>query len=567
MWPSCAGIGPVTRFRFAGDGGCSRGVPAANGAVGRTSDAAGAAVHHNPAGAALRDTVSHAAHRVASSATQAARLLLQPWRIGSLALLWACGESKPQACLFDPDCGTFEVCVAAQCRSGWAWKQSLLRGSKAASLSAAALGGPPKAEGRSRSSAKPAAAGGAWRGWQLHRPQRLWHDRQRGPYFVGDGTPEALWVSAARGWLLRFRLQGQHGRNRSWQLSWQERLRGEAMVAPLEWNAAEGSVLVGTLDGYLQAIAANGQEQWRLRLGAAITAPARLAPDGSWLAVADGVYALDARGMARWHVPTAGRIHAPPLVVATGKADADYRIVVVTGAGRVLCLSPDGDLLWEGTAFASAHAQPLLLRSQPGHALRSSAAQAGDARSISARRGTDQLIVANDIGGLAALDFADGSPRWHRKGQGEGRSWAIEAPGARLLHATADGRLRALSSSGELLWEDQPISRAFAPPRLFARQDAGRTPAQDAPPDAPDGRGKNAAKTVYGLLVWATGDGELLWAELEPSLRPRRMWSYAPTDGPALSAPVVDAQGELVFATTEGIWRVGGGKQTAGPPK
>src|SRR5690606_16683132 len=100
-----------------------------------------------------------------------------------------------------------------------------------------------------------------------------------------------------------------------------------------------------------------------------------------------------------------------------------------------------------------------------------------------------ELLVANQASGVFALSLADGGRRWNTRILAVGS--LAEAPGGVVLAASSREGLFGLERDGRIRWHQQLDPGSLATPLVVG------TTAFVAHSDA-------------GLMVFATGDGELL---------------------------------------------------------
>lgn len=274
----------------------------------------------------------------------------------------------------------------------------------------------------------------------------------------------------------------------------------------------------------------------RYAVGAAITGQAVVGDGGVYFAAHDGfLYALDRDLQLRFRRALGGIAFAGPVLTDSGE------LVVGSDAGRVLCFAPDGS---ERFAYDTGDAADTAVALHP----------AGFWLVAAGRR-----LHAVDPHGARRFVFEAADKIFSTP--------AIDAVG-RIYISSQDDTVRALSASGELLWEAREAADLDAGPllhggRLFVGDDTGTVHAYDAATGrrlyrrtfdgalrAPPALG--AADTllfsVYGprarLLGLDPSDGGLRFVH----------W-YGPADGPgegARSAPAVDAAGWVYVGSHDG---------------
>lgn len=305
------------------------------------------------------------------------------------------------------------------------------------------------------------------------------------------------------------------------QERWRFPTAGSITAAP--GIAGDGTIVVGSHDGIVYALSAQGMPRWQYRTGDRVWATPALVADGTAYIGSDDdhLYAVQlSDGAARWSV-TAGMCKRSGGRSPEG-ARCDVEQVTVGGDGTIYiggdaiyALRSDGKVRWR---FDPAASQPASL---------AAAALAGPLASASAPRkvhcgsapslGRDGTVYAVCQEVLYALS-PDGSKRWEFSAQGEFEAApAITEDGVVYL-GSDDRRLYALDALGQVRFAflaGAPIRTAVA---------LGRDGA------AVFGCDDNALYSVRG-------DGSLLW-------------SYRTADA-VRSSPLVDAAGSIVFGSRD----------------
>jgi outer membrane protein assembly factor BamB len=320
---------------------------------------------------------------------------------------------------------------------------------------------------------------------------------------LADGT---VYVGSSDGFL--YALAAVDGQER-----WRFDVGGAVVSAP----AVSGSaVLVASREGVLHGVArSSGRSLWRLETGDTIPLPwghegfdyihgsPALAGGVAYWGSGDGVLrALDPQtGRASWTFATGGRIRSTPAV-------SDGLLVVGSGDGLVYGLdAASGRERWQfRTEGAELHGADF------GY----------DRRQIFSSPVIDRgvVYVGSRDARLYALDALDGSELWRVE---EGSAWVVSTPtvaGERVYSArSSSGNVRAVDrATGEELWRFSAGSFVHASPVL-----AG------------------------GLLYLARGDGRLTALDAgtgEPA------WEY-PTGGGIYATPVAD-DGRVYVGSDDG---------------
>jgi len=225
--------------------------------------------------------------------------------------------------------------------------------------------------------------------------------------------------------------------------------RAGAPLAAPPGLGSDGSVVVGSVDGYLHALRGDGSFRWGYTLRGPVVGRPAMGPHGAVFAAADpnGLYALDGEGTLLWVSSVAGGVSSPAVI------DRSSKVWVATGQGTLLGFSSHGGLV----GFARIGTAPTLGPTPlPGGGVVVASAD-GKLRILggesSARRAIASSLVDLEVGrdalfllgaeGLSRLDAADGEERWSRTSV---ERLACASPA--LVVVEAQG-LRWLSSEGE----------------------------------------------------------------------------------------------------------------------
>lgn len=205
-------------------------------------------------------------------------------------------------------------------------------------------------------------------------------------------------------------------------LDWRFRAGGPIAASPIVSDV--GAVYLGTTDGYVYKLGADGRFEWSFNVRGSVTG--RLAFDRRGLvyaATAAGrVFALLPGGTSLW-------VHRGSTSIVSGVAIGRNRQVFFAGADdHVHALSPNGTARWRAPLFSPVTAGPVTTK-KGKLAAASAAGEVLFIRGVLGRRrvaagaavveplvaGPDELVYAVGAEGLLALDSA-GSVRWRRPG-------------------------------------------------------------------------------------------------------------------------------------------------------
>lgn len=201
-------------------------------------------------------------------------------------------------------------------------------------------------------------------------------------------------------------------------LVWGQVVSGTLAASPLLWgDADDGTLFVGSFDGYLRAFAArDGDLLWELPTRDHLYASPGQLSDGTLIQPsADGtVYAVDpATGALRWAFDTLDPIRSSPAI------DGQDNIYVGSGAGTLWVITAQGELAWA-----------IQLVDQDRNDLNASPAL-----------GEQGVVIAGESGEIFHVPYdacADGADSRCIQGPGE----ALPTDAATLLYTTAFGSPR-----------------------------------------------------------------------------------------------------------------------------
>lgn len=290
------------------------------------------------------------------------------------------------------------------------------------------------------------------------------------------------------------------------EIAWAYRA-GAPLAAP-PGVGADGTVALGSVDGYLHGLRPDGSFRWGFTLRGPLVGKPAMAPDGRVFAAANpnGLYALDADGTLLWASSVSGGVKSPPVV------DRDRRVWVTTGQGTVLGFSARGGIV----GFA----------------------RVGSARTLGPAPLADGGVVIASVDG--SLRIA-GHPGAARLGMASAPVVGLEAAEDALLVLGADGLARFDTRAGEERWSRMDVARvACATPSLVVVEQQGLRwlSAQGEPKarvDVQVGAQRPIACLGDGSLLVPDDAGALLRVDAtgvraRAKLPPGRLVSLDPTD-------------------------------------
>lgn len=232
---------------------------------------------------------------------------------------------------------------------------------------------------------------------------------------LGVGTRSAVVYIGAQDKCL-YAIDIQDGRT-----VWTFGTSGNEVTSPVV--GSDGTVYVGSDDGYLYAISDSGVEKWRFATNGKISSCPTLGDAGEiYLGSADGnLYCLNASGNLTWSYALGVPVSASPVLAADGT------IYVGAHDGKIYALNANGSKKWEYAV--------------------------GGIISSTAALGFDQSIyVASEDGGLYALTPLGQLLWYYRTGGRISASPTIDNRGVIYLGCW-DGNLYAIDKNGALQWK------------------------------------------------------------------------------------------------------------------
>jgi len=300
--------------------------------------------------------------------------------------------------------------------------------------------------------------------------------------------------------------------------------RAGAPLAAAAGIGRDGSVVVGSVDGYLHALRDDGSFRWGYTLRGPLVGRPVVGDDGSVFAAADpnGLYALAGDGTLDWVSSVAGGVTSPAVL------DVASHVWVATGQGTLLGFSPRGGLvgfarlgagrplgvapLPEGGVAVASVDGSVRIAGRPGGGQRT----LSSAPLLELEVGSDGLFVLGATG-LSRFD-AVGEERWFRTSvvrvacsrpalvvvEGQGLRWLSTDGEPRAVVPFAVGAQRAIAclDDGSLVVPDDTGALA----RVDSRGIRARV-------RLPPGRLVSLDPVKSGLLIAGYRDGRVLAVE------------------------------------------------------
>ncbi len=275
-----------------------------------------------------------------------------------------------------------------------------------------------------------------------------------GPAVADDGT---IYIGSQDGYLYAFNANG----SLKWKCNTSSTIAGSPAIG------SDGTIYVAGDNG-LFAFLPTGDQKWSFMTsgGSIGTSPAVGTRNVVYVGTTDGkLYAVDANGNSKWPNPAAlgGPILSSPAI------GADGTIYVGCNDGKFYALYPDGTQRWsyltganspvmsspaidsDGTIYVGS-SNGMVYAFQPNGAIkwRVSRITAIDAPPVLGW--DDVLYVGSESGVMTAINTADGTLRWEYMASGAISAAAAVASDGTVYFGSDDRNLYAVDQDGDLVW-------------------------------------------------------------------------------------------------------------------
>ena len=261
--------------------------------------------------------------------------------------------------------------------------------------------------------------------------------------------------------------------NRNGTLRWKFRTGGAVHSSPA---ITSDMVVFGSDDGYLYALSKNGNLKWKMKTNGSIWSSPTIFKESIYFGSDDGnLYCVDFQGNIEWNFTSGGAIRSSPAV------SSDERIYF--GSDRLYSLSSNGTLLWSFNANSEFQSSPAI--------------------------GVDGTIYVGSMGGKIYAIDRDGKEFWNfPTGDSISSSPAIGADGT-IYVGSRDGCLYALSHVGSLVWKKRAYGSIWwSSPTISA----------DGLIFVGNYRGEMLSMYSNGTLKWRYRTGSAVWSS--PTIGP-----------------------------------------------
>jgi len=304
------------------------------------------------------------------------------------------------------------------------------------------------------------------------------------------------------------------------------RYETERMITSSPALGPDGTIYIGSYDGYLYAVRPQGILRWRYQTGALIQSSPAVAADGTvYFGSDDGyIYAVSPDGALEWRSDLGTYVSQSPAIGDDG--------TIYVGAGDLFAFAPDGTPRWQYPLAWGVASSPAI--------------------------GANGILYFGSYDSLLAVN-ADGSPRWRCRVGFSGPA-ALAADGT-IYVGSRDSGLYALDPAGTQKWRCSLDAAAQTEPAVGA-DGTIYIGSSDGVMHAvhPDGTtwwsyttggplSSTPAVAADGTLFFGSDDGYVYALNPDGSLKWK--WKY-PTGDAVRSSPVIAADGVMYVGSLDG---------------
>ncbi|HJQ83654.1 MAG TPA: PQQ-binding-like beta-propeller repeat protein [Candidatus Binatia bacterium] len=192
--------------------------------------------------------------------------------------------------------------------------------------------------------------------------------------------------------------------------------------------ADDGTIYVGSVDGYLHAVRSDGTQKWRFPTGGAVWSSPAIANDGTvYVGSTDGnLYAVTPGGGVKWKHPAGSPIYSSPSL------GIDGTIYVGSNNGYLHAVTSGGTALWKSWIY-------------PGPSIVAAPVIGGDLSTV---------YVGAESPDFIAFDPTTGAQKWNFVHTGNpGTTSAAVVSDGTIYVGAQDGKLYALNpTNGSVKW-------------------------------------------------------------------------------------------------------------------
>jgi RHS repeat-associated protein len=309
--------------------------------------------------------------------------------------------------------------------------------------------------------------------------------------------------------------------------------------------AEDGTIYVGSYDGYLYAFSPSLALLWRYQTGGLIRSSPAIGPDGTiHVGSNDGkVYAINPNGTLKWSYQTLSPVRSSPAV------GSDGRVYVGSDNSRFYALSSTGTMLWNIDTLAAVRSSAAISPDGTVYigfedwqvvALNSNGTEKWSYPTLgpvtsSPAIGPDGTVYVGCFDGyLYAIHPGSGTLKWsYNVGYPITSSPAVASNGV-IVFGSDDMFVRALNPSGGLEWEYETGDIIISSPAIGS-----------------DGIVYVGSRDVF-IYALELADGDVVWT--------------LGTDGEVESSPAIGADGKIyVGSDDDKLYAIGPGCSPSNP--
>jgi len=229
------------------------------------------------------------------------------------------------------------------------------------------------------------------------------------PVIGRDGT---IYIGSFDGYLYAIHSDG----TLKWRYSTGDQINSPPAIGP------DGTIYVGSRDNYLYAVNPDGTLKWRYQTGGDVDSSPAIGPDGTIYVGSDDyyLYAINSNGTLKWRYQTGGEVLSVPAV------DSNGTIYVGSKDGYLYAINSDGTLKWHYHTGGQVNSTPAV--------------------------GSDVTIYVGSRDNYLYAVNPDGTLKWRYQTGGDVDSSPAIGPDGTIYVGSCDGYLYAINPNGTLKW-------------------------------------------------------------------------------------------------------------------
>ncbi len=328
-------------------------------------------------------------------------------------------------------------------------------------------------------------------------------------------------------------------------LKWKYKIGGDVFASPA--IAEDGTVYIGSQDGYLYALDKNGHFKWKFETSDVIDSSAAIGPDGTiYVGSLDGcLYSITPNGTLKWKYETESKAEIES-VPAIGK---DGTIYFGSNDNNLYALSQNGTLKWKYATGGQIWSSPVI--------------------------GNDGTIYFGSFDRNIYALYPNGTLKW-KYATGK-QIWSPPALGSdgTIYIGSLDKNLYAIAPDGTLKWKyptgmeivsspaidsDETIYVGSMDGNLYALNPDGTLKWKYA---TGDGISSSPSIASDGTIYVGSADKNIYAINSNGTLQ----WKYATGDQIAWSSPAIGNDGTVYIGSTDGyLYAIVGSAPLANSP-